>query len=58
MAVSERRKKQQAEKKARKAAAMRTPGFKSKYARKVAFLKSNGGWGFDYPSPKPWGGAS
>lgn len=32
--VSERRRKQRAEKRARKAAAMKTPGFKSIYARK------------------------
>lgn len=30
------------------------PGEESKYARKNRFLSTNGGWGFEYPSPKPW----
>lgn len=48
------RAKQKQAKRARKAAQMKNPGFKSKYARKVAYLNHEGGWGFDYPEPKPW----
>jgi len=27
----------------------------SKYGRKHAYLAKTGQWGFDVPSPKPWG---
>ena len=27
---------------------------KSNYARKREYLNRNGGYGFDYPEPKPW----
>ena len=34
---------------------MDRPGKLSRYAKKVAYLKVHGGYGFDYPKPKPWG---
>jgi hypothetical protein len=46
-----------AQKRAAKEAAMRKPGHKSKYARKVAYCLKHGVWGFEVPWPKPWGGA-
>jgi hypothetical protein len=30
------------------------PGGESKYARKRKYLVKNGGFGFQYPEPKPW----
>lgn len=44
-------------KKARKAAAMGRPGHKSNYSRKAAFLRANGGFGFQWGldgDSKPW----
>jgi hypothetical protein len=32
------------------------PKGRSKYARKRVYLKRAGGFGFDYPTPKPWKG--
>lgn len=29
---------------------------KSKYAAKAAYLRTHGGWGWEYPQPKPWRG--
>jgi hypothetical protein len=54
MAKGMKREKQMAEKRAAKAAAMAKPGFQSKYAKKVQYLKTNGGMGWDYSHPKPW----
>lgn len=54
MAKSDKRKKMHAEKKMRKAAAMRSPGFVSNYGKKHAYLTHHGLWGFDVPEPKPW----
>ena len=47
------RQRQQDSKVARKRAAMDRPGGRSNYARKRTFLRTNGGWGKDYPN-KPW----
>jgi len=33
---------------------MGIPGQLSRYAKKIAYLKTHDGWGFDYPEPKPW----
>ena len=33
---------------------MKSPGARSNYAKKQGFLARNGGFGFDYPAPKPW----
>ena len=30
------------------------PGGKSRYARKRAYCRKHGVWGFDVPEPKPW----
>ena len=30
------------------------PSRKSAYGRKRTYLDRVGGWGFDYPEPKPW----
>lgn len=32
------------------------PKGKSTYARKAAYLRAHGGWGFEYAAPKPWKG--
>ncbi len=34
------------------------PKGKSRYARKKSYLKRFGGFGFDYPMPKPWRGGA
>lgn len=54
MAMGERRRKVLAEKRVRKQKAMQHPSGESKYGRKRRNLDSEGGWGFDYPEPKPW----
>lgn len=41
-------------KKAAKAARMKRAGSKSRYAKKVSYIKKHGGWGGAYPEPKPW----
>ena len=41
-------------KKSVKASKMSRPGYKSTYAKKKKFLSQNGGYGFQYPAPKPW----
>ena len=43
-----------AAKKAAKESKMSRPGAKSNYAKKRSFLRRAGGFGFDYPTPKPW----
>ena len=43
-------------KRRRKEHAMSHPGARSSYSKKRAFLHRYGGWGFEYPSPKPWRG--
>lgn len=43
------------EKRAKRKSNQLAPGFRSKYARKHAYLSKNGLWGFQVPSPKPWG---
>lgn len=48
------RQKAMAEKKKRKAIAMRTPGFKSRYARKREYCYAAGVNASDVPEPKPW----
>ena len=50
---SEKRKKMFSRKRQTKANAMKSPGFKSMYGRKKAFLLSNGGWGWEHKD-KPW----
>ena len=30
------------------------PSVRSAYGRKRRYLDANGGFGFDYPAPKPW----
>lgn len=52
--ASKRRVKEKSDKRARKAHRMSHPGAKSPYAKKEAYLNTHGGWGFDYPEPKPW----
>ena len=55
---SKKRKKTLAMKARNKQIKMAKRGYKSNYAKKRAFLSSNGGWGFDYPvypeTTKPW----
>lgn len=45
-----------AAKKARKQSSMDKPSGESRYGRKRRYLVVNGGWGFEYPEPKPWRG--
>ena len=52
--MSKRRTAMFAAKKARKEQGQLSPGHKSRYAKKKAYLTKHGGWGFDYPEPKPW----
>ena len=35
-------------------ASQHKPGGKSKYARKAAYCRRHGVWGFDVGFPKPW----
>lgn len=42
-----------AEKRKRKVTAMDQPGGNSNYGRKRAFLKANGGWGWQYGNANP-----
>lgn len=51
---TERKQRERAKRRAAKAAAMAQPGYESNYARKSKYLTRHGGWGFDYPDPKPW----
>ena len=51
---SERRFKARTANATAKAHRMARPGAKSNYAKKRQFLVKNGGWGFEYPEPKPW----
>jgi hypothetical protein len=37
-----------------KATRMAKPGFKSNYAKKRIWCRSNNVWGFEVPAPKPW----
>lgn len=48
------KKAKRATKRAAKAAAMKNPGFKSKYAIKHRWLSRHGLWGWEVPEPKPW----
>ena len=41
-------------KRERKASEMAKNSGQSNYARKRAYLNRNGGFGSDYPDPKPW----
>lgn len=50
----EKKKKKKEEKARRKLAMLARHGMKSNYARKAAYLRANGGWGWEYPEPKPW----
>jgi hypothetical protein len=43
-------------KRRRKEHAMSHPGARSRYAKKKAYLHRYGGWGWEYPEPKPWKG--
>lgn len=54
MAKGKSRQKAQDNKRARKAAEMNHPSGESRYGRKKAYLKANGGWGWQYSFPKPW----
>lgn len=47
-----------ARKKAARQAGMQRPGGSSRYGRKSRYLKTHGGWGFEYFEPKPWRSAS
>lgn len=51
-----RRKAMAAKKAAKKSRMAASKGFKSRYARKRQYLDREGGWGWQYASPKPWGG--
>jgi hypothetical protein len=33
---------------------MKNASGNSRYGRKRAYLNSHGGWGWEYPEPKPW----
>lgn len=48
------RARQRAAKRERKMTKRSDGAGESKYARKKKWLNSNGMWGFDVPSPKPW----
>lgn len=50
----QRKEKKKAEKRARKLRQMESNGMKSVYARKRKYLDREGGFGFEYPEPKPW----
>ncbi len=56
--ASEKRLKEMAAKRARKATSMQDSGGTSKYARKAQFLRQHGGFGYDYGhqdgTGKPW----
>ena len=59
MGMSARRseiKKRLAALKAKKTVKMQHPSGESQYGRKRRYLRANGGWGFEYAEPKPWGG--
>jgi len=43
------------QKRQQKISRMSTSGYKSKYARKARYLHQTGVWGWEVPSPKPWG---
>ncbi len=51
--MNKTRKKQQ-ESKEQRGARMVASGKESRYARKAAYLKKHGGWGWEYAIPKPW----
>lgn len=52
--MAKRRTVRRAQKAQAKAHRMKNPGTTSRYARKRLHLLKNGGWGFNYPDPKPW----
>ena len=52
-----RRKEMAYKKDAKRARMVASKGFKSRYARKRQYLDREGGWGWQYPGIKPWGGA-
>ena len=54
MTKSKTRQKLFAAKRIAKENKMKKPGAKSPYAKKQRFLATNGGFGFEYPEPKPW----
>ena len=54
MAKSKKRQKILVTKRVAKENKMKKPGAKSVYAKKQRFLGTNGGFGFEYPEPKPW----
>jgi hypothetical protein len=54
MAKGKNRLKAIADKNARKAVRMKTPGESSNYAKKAKYLAKHNVFGFDVPEPKPW----
>lgn len=54
MAKGKRRQAIAAKKALKRSAAYKHGGGDSAYARKRKYLDREGGWGFDYPEPKPW----
>lgn len=48
--------KKRTQRRAQRKASQLKPGEKSRYARKKEYCDKHGVWGFEVPTPKPWGG--